>query len=373
MVEIKNLVKRYGPKLAVNDISFNIKKGEIVGLLGPNGAGKSTTMNIITGYIAATNGTVEVNGFDIMKNSIAAKSQIGYLPEQPPLYLDMTVKGYLKFIYDLKKVRLNKKQHIAEICERVGISDVYERPIKKLSKGYKQRVGIAQALIGYPPLIILDEPTVGLDPRQILSIRNLIKDLAKDHTTIFSSHILYEVQMICDRIIVINSGKVIADKSPEDLVAEGVSGIKSVVAHIEGEIGKVLDILGGISGVKNVEKTKDLGENIHEYIVNYEGTDSSIKKEIFNSLAQNQLCLTKLDTLDTSLEDAFLTLINKNETCDDCEEKEISVNEDFIIDSIDDNEEENSDIQEEIAIISDEPAANGTDDNESQTDSDENV
>ncbi len=356
MVKIKNLVKRYGTKTAVNDISFNIKKGEIVGLLGPNGAGKSTTMNIITGYITATNGSVEVNGFDIMKNSISAKSQIGYLPEQPPLYLDMTVKGYLKFIYDLKKVKLNKKQHINEICERVGISDVYERPINKLSKGYKQRVGIAQALIGYPPLIILDEPTVGLDPRQILSIRNLIKDLAKDHTVIFSSHILYEVQMICDRIIVIDAGKVIADKSPEELVSDGVSGNKSVIVHIEGEIEKVLDILGKISGVKNIEKTKDLKENTYEYIISYEGTDS-IKKEIFNSLSQNQLCLTKLDDLDTSLEDVFLKLINKkeNEVCDDPEQEEIL------------------EVQEETTIISDDPIIDNENDDEGQTDFDKNV
>lgn len=340
MVEIKNLVKRYGSKIAVNNISLNIKKGEIVGFLGPNGAGKSTTMNIITGYIAPTNGTVKVNGLDILKNPIAAKCQIGYLPEQPPLYLDMTVKGYLKFIYNLKKVKLDRTQHINEICEKVGISDVYDRQIKKLSKGYKQRVGIAQALIGYPPLIILDEPTVGLDPKQIISIRSLIKDLAKDHTTIFSSHILYEVQMMCDRIIVINSGKIIADKSTADIVSEGKSAVKSIVVDIEGEIEKVLNLLREIAGVKNVEMTKDLGKDIYEYIVEYEGPET-IRKEIFSKLAQNNLCLTKLDTLDLSLEDAFLKIIDKheNENCfceeelfedmeGECEEDNCSITED---------------------------------------------
>ena len=268
-------------------------------------------MNIITGYIAPTEGTVKVNGFDILKNPIKAKSQIGYLPEQPPLYLDMTVKGYLKFIYDLKKVKLDKNNHIKEVCEKVGIADVYNRPIKKLSKGYKQRVGIAQALIGYPPLIILDEPTVGLDPKQLIYIRELIKDLAKDHTTIFSSHILHEVQMICDRVIVIHSGKIVADKPTKDIINGSLATIKKIVANIEGEPEKVLKILENIDGVTKVKKSKKEEENTYEYIIDCEG-ENGVRKKIFSKLAQNGLALTKLDVLDTSLESAFLNLISEN-------------------------------------------------------------
>jgi ABC-2 type transport system ATP-binding protein len=190
MLEIQNLTKRYGEKKAVDDISFSVKRGEILGFLGPNGAGKSTTMNIITGYLSATDGTVTIDGHEILADPIAAKSKIGYLPEHPPLYLDMTVRDYLSFIYDLKKVSLPKKEHIAEICGLVKIEDVYDRIIKNLSKGYRQRVGLAQALLGNPDLLVLDEPTVGLDPKQIIEIRTLIKNLGEKHTVILSSHIL---------------------------------------------------------------------------------------------------------------------------------------------------------------------------------------
>ena len=190
MLEVKNLVKRYGSKYAVNDISFTVERGEILGFLGPNGAGKSTTMNIITGYLSSTEGTVTIDGHEILEDPIAAKSHIGYLPEQPPLYMDMTVKEYLNFMYELKKVKLPRQQHIEEICRTVKIDHVYTRLIRNLSKGYKQRVGVAQALLGSPELLILDEPTVGLDPKQIIEIRNLIKELGKNHTVILSSHIL---------------------------------------------------------------------------------------------------------------------------------------------------------------------------------------
>ena len=196
MIEVKNLSKKYGSKTALDDINFTVNDGEILGFLGPNGAGKSTTMNIITGYISSTEGTVTVDGDEIMENPIAVKRKIGYLPEQPPLYLDMTVKAYLSFMYDLKKVKLSKTQHIEEICKVVKIDDVYNRIIKHLSKGYKQRVGIAQALLGDPKLLILDEPTVGLDPNQIIEIRNLIKSLGKKHTIILSSHVLSEIQTV---------------------------------------------------------------------------------------------------------------------------------------------------------------------------------
>ena len=223
MIKIENLTKRYGNKYALSGISFEVNKGEIVGFLGPNGAGKSTTMNILTGFLSFTDGKVEINGLDILDYPDEAKKNIGYLPEQPPLYLDMTVSEYLNFIYDLKGCKLNRKKHIAEIIEVVRLTDVRGRLIGNLSKGYRQRVGIGQALVGNPQVIILDEPTVGLDPRQVVEIRNLIRTLGLDHTVILSTHILSEVQAVCDRVIIINKGKIVADRKTED-IASAVSG-----------------------------------------------------------------------------------------------------------------------------------------------------
>ncbi|MFA6948847.1 MAG: ATP-binding cassette domain-containing protein, partial [Eubacteriales bacterium] len=212
MIKIENLVKRFGDKTAVGGISFTVGDGEIVGLLGPNGAGKSTTMNIVTGYASATEGSVSIDGHDILEEPQAAKKLIGFLPETPPLYQDMTVEEYLGFIYELKGCSLNRKKHLEEIAEVTKISDVYKRIIRNLSKGYKQRVGIAQALVGNPKVIIFDEPTVGLDPKQIIEVRNLIRMLGRDHTVILSTHILSEVQAVCDRIVIINKGKIVADE-----------------------------------------------------------------------------------------------------------------------------------------------------------------
>ena len=216
MIKIDHLVKHFGDKKAVNDISFTVEAGEIVGFLGPNGAGKSTTMNILTGYLSSTSGSAIIDGVDILENPMEAKKKIGFLPEQPPLYLDMTVEEYLNFVYELKGCTLSRKKHLAEICEVVKITNVYKRMIKNLSKGYKQRVGIAQALIGNPKVIIFDEPTIGLDPKQIIEIRNLIKTLGRDHTVILSTHILPEAQAVCDRIIIINEGKVVANEKREN-------------------------------------------------------------------------------------------------------------------------------------------------------------
>jgi len=218
MIEVSHLTKVYGDKRGITDISFTINEGEIVGFLGPNGAGKTTTMNIITGYLSATSGTAKVGGIDVLEDPIAAKKNIGYLPEHPPLYLDMKVSEYLNFVYELKNADLpSRKNHIAEICELVGIEEVYQRVIKNLSKGYRQRVGLAQALIGNPTVLILDEPTVGLDPRQIVEIRNVIKELGKRRTVILSTHILPEVEAICERVLVINKGVIIADDEPQNL------------------------------------------------------------------------------------------------------------------------------------------------------------
>ena len=218
MIEVNNLVKRYGDHTAVDHLSFKIEKGKIYGFLGPNGAGKSTTMNIITGYIASTEGTVSIDGHDILEEPEKARKCIGYLPEQPPLYFDMTVLEYMRFAADLKKIPKNKKNEmIEEVMDRVKITDMKNRLIKNLSKGYRQRVGLAQAILGYPDVIILDEPTVGLDPKQIIEIRDLIKDLRQKHTVILSSHILSEVSAVCDYVLIISHGKLVASDTPENL------------------------------------------------------------------------------------------------------------------------------------------------------------
>ena len=232
MIEVKNLVKRYGDHTAVDHLSFQIEKGKIYGFLGPNGAGKSTTMNIITGYIASTEGTVSIDGHDILEEPEKARKCIGYLPEQPPLYFDMTVLEYMRFAADLKKIPKNKKNEmIEEVMDRVKITDMKNRLIKNLSKGYRQRVGLAQAILGYPDVIILDEPTVGLDPKQIIEIRDLIKDLRQKHTVILSSHILSEVSAVCDYVLIISHGKLVASDTPENLskLAAGSNNLSLVV------------------------------------------------------------------------------------------------------------------------------------------------
>ena len=220
MIDVQNLTKNYGTHCAVDHISFHVNEGEILGFLGPNGAGKSTTMNMLTGYLSSTDGAVKIGGYDILEDPNAAKANIGYLPEQPPLYMDMTVREYLNFMYELKKCTLPRAQHIAEICKIMKIDHVYGRLIKNLSKGYRQRVGIAAALLGTPKVIILDEPTVGLDPAQMIEIRSLIRDLGKTHTVILSSHILSEVQSVCDRVLIIAHGRLVAQGTPEELAAE---------------------------------------------------------------------------------------------------------------------------------------------------------
>ena len=252
MIEVNNLVKRYGDHTAVDHLSFKIEKGKIYGFLGPNGAGKSTTMNMITGYIASTEGTVTIDGHDILDEPEQAKKCIGYLPEMPPLYFDMTVLEYMNFVADLKKIPKDKKKSmVAEVMEMVKITDMKNRLIKNLSKGYRQRVGLAQAILGYPEVIILDEPTVGLDPKQIIEIRDLIKSLKEKHTVILSSHILSEVSAVCDYVLIISHGKLVASDTPENLgkLAEGSNTLNLIV---KGEKDKICTALGQIEGVKNV-------------------------------------------------------------------------------------------------------------------------
>ena len=306
MVEVKNLVKRYGDKLAVNNVSFSVGEGEILGFLGPNGAGKSTTMNIITGYLSSTSGTVTIDGCEILEDPKGAKSKIGYLPELPPLYQNMTVKRYLEFVYDLKKVTLPRQEHLAEVCKVTKITDVYNRVIKNLSKGYRQRVGLAQALIGNPPVIILDEPTVGLDPKQIIEMRNLIRGLGKKHTVILSSHVLSEIQAVCDRIVVINEGKLVADENTESITTS-FSGVKRIQLHIDGNENVILPALRGVDGVTRVRKVMRTIDGFGEYIVE-SSADVDIRRGVFNTMAKISCPIVMMRNAEMSLEDAFLRI-----------------------------------------------------------------
>ncbi len=309
MIKIENLTKRFGSKYALSGISFTVNKGEIVGFLGPNGAGKSTTMNILTGYLSFTDGKVEVDGLDMLEFPAEAKRSIGYLPEQPPLYPEMTVTEYLYFVYDLKGCTLNKKKHIAEILEVVKLTDVKNRVIANLSKGYKQRVGIGQALVGNPKVIILDEPTVGLDPRQVVEIRNLIRTLGLDHTVILSTHILQEVQAVCDRVIIINKGKIAADRRTEDIAA-AVEGNRRLSVKICGPVKEVLSLLRGLPGVLSVESVGNLDADSTTYVLESEsGID--IRKPLFAALAKNGWPLIGAEAANANLEDVFLSLTEK--------------------------------------------------------------
>ena len=311
MVEIQNLVKNYGTKNAVDDISFTIKEGEIVGFLGPNGAGKSTTMNIITGYLSATSGTVTVGGKDIFKEPLEVKRQIGFLPEQPPLYIDMTVYEYLSFVYDLKGCTFNKKEHLKEVMEKVKVHDVQNRLIKNLSKGYKQRVGIAGAIIGNPKFIIFDEPTVGLDPVQIIEIRNLIRSLGKKHTVILSTHILPEVQAICDRVIIINNGKLIANEKTSQL-NNIVGQSAKLKIKVAGPNKEVLNMLKALQGIMSVKSDGIKEGDTYSYII--EANPSiDVRKIIFNALASHSWPMMGMESLEAELEDIFIKLIENSE------------------------------------------------------------
>ncbi len=308
MIEVTGLSKRYGTYLAVENVSFSIEKGEVVGFLGPNGAGKSTIMNILTGYLSLTQGKVEIDGFDIMENPEQAKRRIGYLPEIPPLYLDMKVREYLNFIYDLKKVKFPKKPHIDEIMRLVKVDDVANRLIKNLSKGYRQRVGFAQALIGNPDVLILDEPTVGLDPKQIIEIRNLIARLGKNHTIIVSSHILSEIQAVCERVIIINKGEIIADDTAENL-SEKLSSDHSLVVRVVGEENEILSALKSVKGVKSVTALGKKENGAYDFnIMPEDGAD--IRAAVSARIAERKKALLSLSSNDLTLEQIFLRLTN---------------------------------------------------------------
>ncbi|CAB1239085.1 ABC transporter [Ruminococcaceae bacterium BL-6] len=306
MIEVRNLTKRYGSNVALDDISFSVEEGTVLGFLGPNGAGKSTTMNIITGYLSASDGTVTVDGLDTLDHPNEVKRKIGYLPEQPPLYQDMTVKEYLNFMYELKKVTLPKKKHIGEICSLVKIENVYGRLIANLSKGYRQRVGIAQALLGNPPVLILDEPTVGLDPKQIIEIRNLVQNLGRSHTVILSSHILPEVQAVCERVVVINNGRLVADGTPDNLSQEMTGNHKLIVRMA----GREQEIRSGLLGLNRVREVASLGSKepgACDFSVEAEpGVD--LRRDLFALASRSGWPILALKNNDLTLEDVFLRL-----------------------------------------------------------------
>ena len=312
MIKISHLVKNYGSFCAVDDISFEVERGEVVGFLGPNGAGKSTTMNILTGYLSSTSGSVSIGGVDILDDPLNAKRLIGYLPEQPPLYPDMTVDEYLSFAYDLKGCTLNKEKHINEVCAVVKIGEVRKRLIKNLSKGYRQRVGIAQALIGNPPVVIFDEPTIGLDPKQIIEIRNLIRTLGKEHTVILSTHILQEVQAVCDRIVIINKGKIVADELTEN-ISRAVENNRRFNIKIAGPQRDVLATLRNLPGVTYAEVLAARDGDAYTYMVESEvGVD--IRKKLFWTMAEKKWPIIGLEALGMSIEDIFIAVVDKTGT-----------------------------------------------------------
>lgn len=309
MIEINNLVKKYGDHVAVDDLSLTVEPGKIYGFLGPNGAGKSTTMNIITGYLGATSGEVKINGHDIFKEPEEAKKCIGYLPEIPPLYVDMTVREYLDFVADLKKLEKSlRKRYVEEAMETTGITDVANRMIRNLSKGYRQRVGFAQAILGYPEIIILDEPTVGLDPKQIIEIRELIKKLGEKHTVILSSHILTEISAVCDHVFIISKGKLVASDATENLVSL-MSGAQEIEVTVRTDVANAQKELAAISEISKVEvKNEDAGE-----LVVYAQKGADVREDVFRALAEKHFAVLEMHTIEKSLEDVFLEITQEGE------------------------------------------------------------
>ena len=312
MIEVKNITKKYGKAIAVEDISFEIKEGEIVGLLGPNGAGKSTTMNIITGFIEPTQGTVVINGQDILKKAKKAKKEIGYMPEGVPLYTDLTVREFVKYMAEIKNVdKKTRKEKIENIISKTGLKEVEKKLIKNLSRGYKQRVSMAGALVGEPKILILDEPTVGLDPKQITEIRNIIKELGKTHTIILSSHILSEVSQICNKVIIINKGKIVAVDTPSNLESK-VQSNNCVYVTVEDIENKIEKVAKKIKEIKKLELVKKQEDGTIQYIIESEG-EVDLRKTIFSEFAKENITIFEMKKVDTTLEDAFMKLIEGGE------------------------------------------------------------
>ena len=308
MIEVKNVTKKYGKVVAVDNISFTIKDGEIIGLLGPNGAGKSTTMNMITGFIEPTEGTIVIDGFDIEKKPRKAKKEIGYMPEGVPIYTDMTVKEFVTYMAEIKKVdRKTRKEQVEKIIEETGLKDVEKKLTRNLSRGYKQRVSMAGALVGEPKILILDEPTVGLDPKQITEIRNLIKSLGKKHTIILSSHILSEVSQICQKVIIINKGKIIAVDTPENLENK-LTNKNDIYVTVEDMENKIKEVAKNIKEITKIELIKENDDKTKQYLI--ESTkDTDLRKILFQEFAKENITIFEMKKADATLEDAFMKLI----------------------------------------------------------------
>ncbi len=312
MIEVKNITKKYGDTVVVDDINFEVNDHEIVGFLGPNGAGKSTTMNMITGFIEPTKGKIIVNGFDISKSPIKAKKQIGYMPESVPLYNDLTVKEFISYMADLRRVKNNKKEEVKKIMEQTGLTNVQNKLIKNISRGYKQRVSLAGALIGSPDVLILDEPTVGLDPKQIAEIRALIKELGKNHTVILSSHILSEVSQICERVIIINKGRILAVDTPENLENKTKED-NSIIVTVEDKKSNMKNIDKKIKGVKSIKLIKDNQDGTMQYMISAD-KEVDIRKSVFEVLPKEDITIFELKKTENTLEDAFLQIIDAKES-----------------------------------------------------------
>ena len=308
MIEVKNVTKKYGKAVAVEDISFSINDGEIVGLLGPNGAGKSTTMNILTGYIEQTSGEVAIEGYNTLKKPKKAKKQIGYMPEGVPLYTDLTVKEFVTYMAELKQVdRKVRKEKVEKVIEQTGLKEVENKLTKNLSRGYKQRVSMAGALVGEPKILILDEPTVGLDPKQITEIRNLIKELGKTHTVILSSHILSEVSQVCNKVIIINKGKIVAIDTPENLENK-VSNNNCIYVTVEDTENKIETMKDKIKEIKNIELVQENEDKTKQYLIEAD-KDIDLRKKIFSEFAKENITIFEMKKANTTLEDAFMKLI----------------------------------------------------------------
>lgn len=312
MIQVKDVTKKYGNFIAVKNLNFEIKHGEVIGLLGPNGAGKSTTMNMLTGFIEPSEGSIIINGKDIVKKAREAKKNIGYMPENIPLYLDLTVREFVTYMAELKLVqRKERKKQVEEIIKATGLEDVKNKLIRNLSRGYKQRVSMAGALVGKPEILILDEPTVGLDPKQIIEIRELIKSLGKDHTVIISSHILSEISQICEKVIIINKGEIVAIDTPENL-EKLVNENNSIIVTVEDKENKMPELSEKVEEISKVELVKDNEDGTKQYVV-FPKDDIDLRKTLFDVLPKENITIFELRKSEATLEEAFIKLINKNE------------------------------------------------------------